>query len=156
LFHLDPEKIEVIVHPESIVHSIVQFYDGSMKAQMGLPDMRFPIQYALGYPDRIPNHFPRFSFIDYPELHFEKPDTKLFKNLDIAFNAMRKGGNIPCIMNAANEVAVDAFLHDSLPFVKMPELIEETMNKIDYIKHPTLIDYKESDTMARELATKLI
>ncbi len=156
LFHLDPEKIEVIVHPESIVHSIVQFCDGSMKAQMGLPDMRLPIQYALGYPCRIPNHFPRFSFIDYPELHFEKPDTKLFKNLDIAFTAMRKGGNIPCIMNAANEVAVDAFLNDSLPFVRMPELIEETMNKIDFIKHPTLIDYKESDAMARRLAMKLI
>jgi 1-deoxy-D-xylulose-5-phosphate reductoisomerase len=156
LFHLDPEKIEVIVHPESIVHSIVQFYDGSMKAQMGLPDMRFPIQYALGYPDRIPNHFPRFSFIDYPELHFEKPDIRLFKSLDIAFNAMRQGGNMPCIMNAANEVAVDAFLHDSLSFVEIPGLIEKTMNRMDFIEHPTLKDYKESDASARDIALKLL
>jgi len=156
LFDLEPEKIEVIVHPESIIHSIVQFYDGSMKAQMGLPDMRLPIQYALGYPERIPNNLPRFSFLEYPELHFEKPDTKIFKNLNIAFQAMQKGGNIPCIMNAANEIAVEAFLHDSIPFIKMPDLIENTINKMDFIKHPSLTDYKETNTIAREIAMNLL
>ncbi|MBA7617281.1 1-deoxy-D-xylulose 5-phosphate reductoisomerase [subsurface metagenome] len=156
LFDLRPDQIEVVVHPESIIHSIVQFFDGSMKAQMGLPDMRLPIQYALGFPDRLTNNFPRFSFTDYPELHFEKPDTKIFRNLAIAFEAMNRGGNTPCVMNAANEIAVEAFLNDSLSFIKISELIERTIENIDFIQHPTLEDYKTSDTIAREMAKKLI
>ncbi|MGD2035850.1 MAG: 1-deoxy-D-xylulose-5-phosphate reductoisomerase [Bacteroidales bacterium] len=156
LFALEPEQINVIVHPQSVIHSIVQFTDGSMKAQMGLPDMRLPIQYALGYPVRLSNNLPRFSFLDYPELHFEKPDVGLFKNLNIAFGAMRTGGNIPCAMNAANEIAVQAFLHDNLPFVRIPELIEKTISKIDCISHPSLEEYKETNTLARKLASQLI
>lgn len=156
LFNLDPEQIEIIVHPESIIHSIVQFCDGSMKAQMGLPDMRLPIQYALGYPDRIPNKLPRFSFLDYPELHFESPDTKLFRNIDIAFQAMKKGGNLPCIMNAANEIAVDAFLNNAIPFLKISELIVETMSNVEFIHHPSLEDYKETDREARKKALNLL
>ena len=156
LFALEPEKIEVVVHPESIIHSIVQFHDASMKAQMGLPDMRLPIQYALGYPNRNANKLPRFSFLDYPSLHFEKPDIKIFKNLAIAYNAMKQGGNIPCVMNAANEIVVEAFLRESLSFVKMPEIIECTMSKVDFIQSPSLEDYMESDKLAREIAIKLL
>lgn len=156
LFDLTPDQIDIIVHPESIIHSMVQFFDGSMKAQMGIPDMRLPIQYALGYPDRIPGRFPRFSFVDYPELHFEKPDFKIFKNLQIAFNAMDEGGNLPCVMNAANEIAVEAFLNDSIPFLKIPEVIQKTMSKADFIPHPSLEDYKQTDTIAREIALKLL
>ena len=156
LFGLEPDQIEVIVHPESIIHSIVQFFDGSMKAQMGIPDMRLPIQYALGYPDRIPGRWPRFSFLDYPELHFEKPNIKVFKNLQIAFDSMYKGGNSPCIMNAANEIAVEAFLNDAISFLKISDLIQQTMSKTDFIQHPSLEDYKNTDTLAREIAWKLL
>lgn len=156
LFNLNPEQIDIIVHPQSIIHSIVQFNDGSMKAQMGLPDMRLPIQYALGYPNRLDADFERFNFLDFPELSFEKADTKLFRNLDLAFEAMRKGGNMPCIMNAANEIAVEAFLNDKINFVKMPDIIEQTMHKIDFELHPSLNDYAQTDCDARQLATSLI
>lgn len=156
LFNLSPEQIEVIVHPQSIIHSIVQFQDGSMKAQMGLPDMRLPIQYALGYPKRLVSNFPRFNFLNYPSLTFEKPDQNVFKNLSLAFNAMQKGGNMPCIMNAANEVAVEAFLIDRISFVKMPDLIEKVMNAIPYIDKPGIEDYSNTDKEARKLALSLL
>jgi 1-deoxy-D-xylulose-5-phosphate reductoisomerase len=135
LFGLNPNQIEVVVHPQSIVHSAVQFADGSMKAQMGLPDMKLPILYALSFPNRIKTDLPRFSFWDYPELTFEKPDLKNFKNLALAFEAMDKSGNMPCILNAANEIAVEAFLKDNIGFCEMTDIIEQSMQKITYIKH---------------------
>ncbi len=154
LFALTPNQIDVIVHPQSIIHSLVQFEDGSMKAQMGLPDMKLPIQYALGFPNRIKANFPRFSFTDYSSLTFEKPDTEVFRNLTIAYNAMRKGGNVPCIMNAANEIAVDAFLRDKIRFVDIPALIEKTIDNVAFIEKPSLNDYYETDKISREVATK--
>lgn len=156
LFDLAAEQIEVVVHPQSIIHSVVQFTDGSMKAQMGLPDMRLPIQYALGFPKRLDSNFPRFSFVDYPELSFEKADIKTFRNLELAFIAMRKGGNMPCILNAANEIAVEAFLNERISFSRMPELIEKTMSKVSYTAQPGLTDYQESDYEARVAAQALI
>jgi 1-deoxy-D-xylulose-5-phosphate reductoisomerase len=156
LFNLKPEQIDVIVHPQSIIHSIVQFEDGSMKAQMGLPDMRLPIQYALGFPKRLKSNFPRFNFLDYPKLTFEKPDLQAFKNLSLAFEAMNKGGNMPCIMNAANEIIVDAFLCDMLSFSEMPDIIEKVMNKITFISDPDIDNYSESNTEARKVALSLI
>lgn len=156
LFNLKPEQIDVIVHPQSIIHSIVQFEDGSMKAQMGLPDMKLPIQYALSYPNRIKATFPRFNFAGYPELTFEPADEKTFRNLYLAKKAMVKGGNMPCVLNAANEIAVAAFLTDKIAFVDMPELIEECMEKIDFIAHPTYEDYVFVDTEARKVAESLI
>jgi 1-deoxy-D-xylulose-5-phosphate reductoisomerase len=156
LFALKHEQIDIIVHPQSIIHSIVQFEDGSMKAQMGLPDMRLPIQYAIGYPNRLKSDFQRFNFLDYPELSFEKPDRKLFRNLELAFEAMKKGGNMACIMNAANEVAVEAFLNDKIGFLQMPGLIEKTMKKIDFQLHPSLDDYAATDNEARKFAYSLI
>jgi len=156
LFGLNPEQIEVVVHPQSIVHSAVQFEDGSMKAQMGLPDMKLPILYALGFPDRIKTDFPRFSFWDYPELSFEKPDLKNFRSLVLAFNAMEKCGNMPCILNAANEITVEAFLKDKIGFCEMTDLIEQSMKKIAYIKHPELDDLINTDKETREFVEKLI
>jgi 1-deoxy-D-xylulose-5-phosphate reductoisomerase len=156
LFSIEPAKIEIVVHPQSIIHSIVQFKDGSMKAQMGLPDMRLPIQYALSYPERIKSDFPRFSFFDYPQLTFEKPDFKIFRNIKLAYDALEKGGNMPCILNAANETVVKAFLEDKITFIKIPEIIEETMNKASYINNPSLDDYSESDDEARYIAGQLI
>lgn len=156
LFALQPDQIEVVVHPQSIIHSIVQFEDGSMKAQMGVPDMKLPIQYALGFPYRIKSDFPRFSFSDYPKLTFEQPDLKNFRNLAISFEVMRKGGNMPCVMNAANEVAVDAFLKDKMGFLGIPEMIEKTIEKSAFILHPSYDDYKESDKEARKIAVSLI
>jgi len=156
LFGLNPEQIEVVVHPQSIVHSAVQFEDGSMKAQMGLPDMKLPILYALGFPDRIKTDFPRFSFWDYPELSFEKPDLKNFRSLALAFNAMEKCGNMPCILNAANEITVEAFLKDKIGFCEMTDLIEQSMKKIAYIKHPELDDLINTDKETREFVEKLI
>lgn len=156
LFNLQPAQIEVVVHPQSIVHSMVQFTDGSIKAQMGLPDMRLPIQYALGYPLRLPNHFPRFSFMDYPSLSFEYADVSVFRNLSIAFMAMEKGGNTPCILNAANEVAVDAFLNGKSGFVEMSSIIEQTINKVTFIEKPTFRDYIETDREARAVAASFI
>ncbi len=156
LFGLNPNQIEVIVHPQSIIHSAVQFEDGSIKAQMGLPDMKLPILYALSFPERIKTNFPRFSFWDYPQLTFEKPDLKNFRNLALAFKAMDKCGNMPCILNAANEIAVNAFLNDQVGFCEMTELIEKAMNKIDFIKHPDLEDLIKTDKETREYTKTII
>ncbi len=156
LFDLQPGQIDIIVHPQSIIHSIVQFEDGSMKAQMGLPDMRLPIQYALGYPQRLKTDFPRFSFLKYPELTFEMPDRTLFQNLTLAFYALEKGGNMPCILNAANEVVVEAFLCEMLNFMKMPKIIESVMQRIGYIQHPDIDDLTHCDLESRKIASSLI
>jgi 1-deoxy-D-xylulose-5-phosphate reductoisomerase len=156
LFDLQLEQIEVIVHPQSIVHSLVQFQDGSMKAQMGLPDMKLPIQYALGYPERIKNTYPRFDFTAYPNLSFEKADTDTFRNLALAFEALKVGGNMPCIINAANEIAVAGFLTDSVSFLGMSEIIEQCMLKIPAISRPSLADYLNTDKETRILAQNLI
>ncbi|UCG27186.1 MAG: 1-deoxy-D-xylulose-5-phosphate reductoisomerase [Bacteroidales bacterium] len=156
LFNLRPEQIEVVVHPQSIIHSFVQFVDGSMKAQMGLPDMKLPILYALAFPNRLKSSFTRFNFTDYPSLTFEKADTKKFRNLALSFEAMKKGGNMPCVLNAANEVAVEAFLSDRIRFLAMPEIIEETMNKCMFIGNPGLEDYKNTDQESRKIAESLI
>ncbi len=156
LFDVKPEQINVIVHPQSIIHSVVQFEDGSMKAQMGLPDMKLPIQYAMGYPKRIKNNFPRFNFLDYPNLTFEEVDLAVFKNLSLAFEVMRKGGNAPCILNAANEIAVDAFLNDKCKFVDIPKIVEKTIEKSSFVLLPSIDDYKESDLEAREIAKSFL
>lgn len=156
LFNLKPEQIDVIVHPQSIIHSIVQFEDGSMKAQMGLPDMKLPIQYAFSYPARVQNKFKRFDFFNYPQLTFEKPDTQTFTNLALAFEALKKGGNMPCVLNAANEVAVDAFLKDKIKFLQMSELIEKCLHKIEFIEKPNYNQYIECDTETRKLAASLL
>jgi 1-deoxy-D-xylulose-5-phosphate reductoisomerase len=156
LFGLNAEQIDVIVHPQSIVHSIVQFEDGSMKAQMGLPDMKLPIQYALAYPQRIKSDFKRFNFLNYPSLTFEAPDQKTFRNLDLAYEAMKRGGNSPCILNAANEIVVDAFLKNKLRFTEMPDVIEQCMNDVKWLSAPTLEDYLETDKNARLLANEII
>lgn len=149
LFNLNPEQIDVIVHPQSIIHSIVQFDDGSMKAQMGLPDMKLPIQYALTYPQRTITDFPRFDFLNYPTLSFEKADTATFQNLALAFDAMKKGGNMPCILNAANEVVVAAFLNDQIGFLEMSDAIADCMQKIIFIERPNYEDYVATDTESR-------
>ncbi len=156
LFGLEPSQIDVIIHPQSIVHSVVQFNDGSMKAQMGLPDMRLPIQYALGYPGRLKSEFPRFDFFNYPQLTFEKPDIKIFRNLALAFEALEKGGNMPCILNAANEIAVEAFLENRIGFAKMPDLIEKCLESVHFVEKPALDDYFLTDKAARIKATELI
>jgi 1-deoxy-D-xylulose-5-phosphate reductoisomerase len=156
LFDLTANQIEVVVHPQSIIHSIVQFNDGSMKAQMGLPDMKLPIQYALAYPQRITSDFPRFSFLNHPSLTFEQPDYKTFRNLQLAFDALAKGGNQPCVLNAANEVAVEAFLTDKIGFLQMSDLIENTLQKTAFVQKPTLIDYIESDAVARVFAKEFV
>jgi len=156
LFDLKPEQIEIVVHPQSIVHSIVQFEDGSMKAQMGLPDMRLPIQYALTYPGRLKSAFPRFNFVDYPQLTFEKADINVFRNLELAFQAMETGGNMPCILNAANEIAVDCFLKGEVGFVEMSDVIEKTMVQSTFMEHPTFDDYVASNAEARIIASGII
>lgn len=156
LFNLQPEQIEVIVHPESIIHSMVQFEDGSIKAQMGPPDMKLPIQYALAFPQRIPNDFPRYDFTRSDGLHFEKPDIKTFRNLALAIQALQKGGNVPCVLNAANEIAVYGFLHNRIGFLDMMEIVERAMDKIPFIEKPTLEEYFESDAAARNFAASLI
>ena len=156
LFGLTASQIEVIVHPQSIVHSLVQFTDGSMKAQMGLPDMKLPIQYALTYPHRVSTNFKRFNFMDYPTLTFEQPDTKSFRNLAIAFAALDKGGNMPCIINAANEIAVAGFLNNEVGFLAMSDVIERCMSDVAYIAKPTLDDYLNTDKETRILADNLI
>lgn len=155
LFNLKPEQIDVIVHPQSIVHSLVQFEDGSMKAQMGLPDMKLPIQYAFTYPDRLKTDFPRFNFMDYPELTFEKPDMETFSNLQLAFDALKEGGTAACALNAANEIAVDAFLSESISFLDLARINAETMNAVPLIAKPTLEDYIAVDEEARAIAKKL-
>lgn len=156
LFGLRDEQIEVVVHPQSIIHSMVQFEDGSIKAQMGLPDMKLPIQYALTYPERLKTNFPRFDFMDYPSLTFEKPDLETFKNLALSFEALKKGGNQPCILNAANEIAVSKFLEDQIGFLEMSDVVESCLNKISYISTPNFDDYVETDKETRILATELI
>ncbi len=156
LFGLKPEQIDVIVHPQSIVHSIVQFCDGSMKAQMGLPDMKLPIQYALAYPQRIKSNFPRFDFMNYPQLTFEQADTKTFRNLALAFEAMNKGGNAPCVLNAANEIAVSAFLKDQIGFLEMSDVVEHCLQKIAFIQKPGYEDYVDTDKETRRVASEAI
>lgn len=156
LFNLEVEQIDVIVHPQSIVHSIVQFTDGSMKAQMGVPDMKLPIQYALNYPDRLKNNFKRFNFLEYPNFSFLKADMETFRNLGLAFTSLKKGGNMPCILNAANEVVVEAFLNDKIGFLQMSEVIEQCMDEIAFIEKPQLNDYLETDKHSRILAGELV
>ena len=156
LFGLKTEQIEVIVHPQSIVHSLVQFEDGSLKAQLGLPDMRIPIQFALSYPDRLKSNFERFNFANYPQLTFEQPDVVTFRNLQLAYDALAAGGNAPCILNAANEVAVAAFLNRQIGFLEMSDLIEETLNQSTFLARPQLEDYIESDRQARELSENIL
>ena len=156
LFNLKPEQIDVIVHPQSIVHSLVQFEDGSMKAQLGLPDMKHPIQYALSFPQRLSSKSPRFNFMDYPELTFEKPDTETFLNLQLAFNALDKGGNMACILNAANEVAVEAFLKDKIKFLDIAEINQKCMEQVTFIAQPTYEDYVATDKQTRAFAESLI
>ena len=156
LFNLHADQIEVLVHPQSIIHSMVQFQDGSIKAQMGLPDMKLPIQYALAFPQRIPNNFPRCDFKKVKALTFEEPDIKTFRNLGLAMDALSKGGNLPCIMNAANEIAVYAFLKNRIGFLDMTDVIERTMHGVHFINQPTLEEYYESDGEARSFAADLI
>jgi 1-deoxy-D-xylulose-5-phosphate reductoisomerase len=156
LFNLKPEQIQVVVHPQSIIHSMVQFEDGSIKAQMGLPDMKLPIQYAMAFPQRIPNAFPRFDFSKSTQLSFEPPDIKTFRNLGLSMEALYKGGNLPAVLNAANEIAVFGFLRNRIGFLDMTEVIERTMSKIPYIAQPTLEEYFESDAEARNFAASLL
>ena len=156
LFNVDQSQIDVVVHPQSIIHSMVQFEDSSIKAQMGLPDMRVPIMFALSYPDRLQSDFPRFDFLDYPNLTFEQPDKETFRNLALAFNALERAGNAPCILNAANEVVVSAFLEDKISFLGMSDVIAECLEKMTYIKKPSLQDYIETDKETRIKALEFI
>ena len=156
LFGVKPEQIEVLVHPQSIIHSAVQFEDGAIKAQLGMPDMRIPIQYAFSYPDRLKSDFPRIDFDLCTQLTFEHPDTEKFRNLALAFEAISEGGNMPCIINAANEIANAAFLHDEVSFLGMSDVIEQTMQKASFIHKPTFDDYMATDREAREIAKDLI
>jgi 1-deoxy-D-xylulose-5-phosphate reductoisomerase len=152
LFDLRKDQIEIIVHPQSIIHSIVQFRDGSMKAQMGLPDMKLPIQYAMAYPDRLSTTWPRFDFLNYPALTFEQPDLSTFRNLALALDAMDRGGNAPCVLNAANEVAVELFLRDAIGFLQMSDLVEHCLQTVSFIPNPSLPDLEASDAEARRVA----
>ena len=156
LFNLKPEQIEVVVHPQSIIHSMVQFRDGSIKAQMGLPDMKLPIQYAFSYPERLQTNYPRVDFRQYASLTFEEPDLKRFRNLQLAYKALAKGGSMPCTLNAANEIAVEAFLKDRIGFQEMSDLIEKTMALTEFIEKPTYDDYVAVDAAARERAKSFI
>ena len=156
LFNLKPEQVQVVIHPQSIIHSMVQFEDGSVKAQMGLPDMKLPIQYALAFPQRIKNDLPRMDFKKITTLSFEEPDVKTFRNLALAEEALNKAGNLPCIMNAANEIAVFAFLRNRINFLDMTDVIEKAMNAVPFIEKPTLEEYFESDGEARNFAADLI
>jgi len=155
LFGLKPEQIKVVIHPESIIHSLVQFEDGSMKAQMGLPDMRLPIQYALTYPNRFKSDLPRFNFADYNKLTFEEPDLETFRSLALAYEALKVGGNMPCILNAANEIVVHSFLKDRIRFTEIPDIIEKMMQKISFIPNPTYDDYVNTDNETRRLTHEL-
>lgn len=156
LFGVSLEQIEVVVHPQSIIHSLVQFEDGSMKAQLGLPDMRIPIQFAMGYPERLKADYPRFDFANYPQLNFEKPDTDTFRNLGLAFEVAEKGGNQPCVLNAANEIAVQGFLEEKIGFLEISDVIENCLEKVNYIRTPVLEDFIESDKETRARALELI
>lgn len=155
LFNIEASKIDVIVHPQSIIHSMVQFEDGSIKGQMGLPDMKLPIQYALSYPERIKSDFPRFNFHDYPALTFEQPDIETFRNLGLAFDALKKGGNMPCVLNAANEIAVQLFLEEKVSFLEMSDIIEACMAKMPYISSPFFEDYVNTDKETRKIAREI-
>ena len=156
LFNLRPDQIQIVVHPQSIIHSMVQFGDGSIKAQMGIPDMKLPIQYALAFPKRIPNNFPRLDFRKISSLAFEEPDYRTFRNLGLAIEALNKGGNLPCVLNAANEIAVYAFLRNRIGFMDMTDIIEKTMQKVSFLQQPTLDEYYESDGEARHYAADMI
>ncbi len=156
LFGLEPQQVEVIVHPQSIIHSMVQFEDGSIKAQMGLPDMRLPIQFAISYPERLKSTFPRFDFAQYPALTFERPDLETFRNLALAFEALNRGGNMPCVLNAANEVVVAEFLQNNMGFLEMSDIVEQCLARMDYIKEPSYEDYVNTDKEARIRAYELI
>ena len=156
LFGLRNEQIEVVIHSQSVIHSMVQFTDGSIKAQMGLPDMKLPIQYAIAFPYRIHNDYKRLDFKDFPKLTFEPPDYKTFRNLAIARDALFKGGNAPCVLNAANEMVVHAFLQNKVGFLEMSEMIEKTLESVAYIEHPTLEDYQESDAEARSCTAEFL
>jgi 1-deoxy-D-xylulose-5-phosphate reductoisomerase len=156
LFGLQPEQVQVVIHPQSIIHSMIQFEDGSIKSQMGLPDMKLPIQYALSFPRRLASNFPRYDFRKPNTLSFEEPDTRTFRNLALATEALRKGGNLPCVMNAANEIAVFAFLRNRIGFLDMTDLVERTMQEMPFIEHPTLQEYFDSDGEARNFAASLI
>lgn len=156
LFNLRADQVEVVVHPQSIIHSLVQFEDSSIKAQLGLPDMRLPIQFAMTYPDRVKSDFPRFDFAKFPALTFEKPDTETFRNLALAFQALEQGGNMPCVLNAANEVAVASFLEDKVGFLQMSDVVEQCLAKTPYIKSPKLEDYISTDQETRRMAKELI
>ena len=156
LFGLQTRQIDVVIHPQSIIHSLVQFEDGSIKAQLGLPDMKLPIQYALTYPDRVENRLKRFNFLDFPELTFEKPDTDTFRNLALAYQALEAGGNMPCILNAANEVVVAAFLKGEVGFLQMSDIIEETMFTVTHMVAPSMDDCMETDQRSREVAGELV
>ena len=156
LFGLKTEQVEVVVHPQSIIHSLVQFEDGSIKAQLGLPDMRLPIQFALSYPQRLKSDFPRFDFSQYPSLTFEKPDMKTFRNLALAFEALHRGGNMPCVLNAANEVAVEEFLKEKITFLQMPDIVEQCLAKMNYVGSPGYDDYVETDKETRRRAIEFI
>jgi len=156
LFGLKTEQVEVVVHPQSIIHSLVQFEDGSMKAQLGLPDMRLPIQFAMSYPQRLKSDFPRFDFSQYPALTFEKPDMETFRNLALAFDALHRGGNMPCVLNAANEVAVEEFLKEKISFLEMPDVVERCLAKMAYVKSPGYEDYVETDKETRRMAVELM
>jgi len=156
LFGLSPGQVEVVVHPQSIIHSLVQFEDGSVKAQLGLPDMRLPIQFAMTYPQRLKTDFPRFDFANYPSLTFEKPDLKTFRNLALAFEALNRAGNMPCVLNAANEIAVAEFLRDKIGFLEMSDVVERCLGKMDYIKTPTYEDYVMTDKETRIRALEMV
>jgi len=156
LFNLTPDQIQVLIHPQSIIHSMVQFEDGSIKAQMGLPDMKLPIQYALSFPKRIASKFPRYDFKKTSTLTFEEPDIRTFRNLALAKDALNKGGNLPCVMNAANELAVYAFLRNRIGFLDITDVIERTMDKVSFIDNPTLNEYFESDGEARNYAADIM
>jgi len=156
LFGLKTEQVEVVVHPQSIIHSLVQFEDGSMKAQLGLPDMRLPIQFAMSYPQRLKSDFPRFDFTQYPALTFEKPDMETFRNLALAFEALHRGGNMPCVLNAANEVAVAEFLKEKISFLEMPDVVERCLAKMDYVRSPGYDDYVMTDKETRIRALEYI
>lgn len=156
LFGMQNEQIEVVIHPQSIIHSMVQFVDGSVKAQLGLPDMKLPIQYAIAFPHRVANTYKRLDFKDFPKLTFEAPDYKTFRNLAIAKEVLFKGGNAPCVMNAANEMVVNAFLQNKVGFLEMSDMIDKTLEQVPFIEHPSLEDYQQSDAEARTYAMEFI
>ncbi len=156
LFGLENEQVDVVIHPQSVIHSMVQFTDGSLKSQMGLPDMKLPIQYALAYPNRIFNNYKRLDFKDFPKLTFEAPDYKTFRNLALAKESMQRGGNVPCVLNAANEVVVHAFLQNKVGFLEMSEMIEKTLEVVPFVAHPTIDDYMHTDKEARAQVTEFL